>query len=416
MNLLNTTLKNSIQVIVRFIISVLNIKIVAVLVGPSGMALVSQLNNALQIGVSFANLGFREGIVKYISEHKGDTEKQAEYVSTSIIAVVATSAFLGLIALIFSRTLSNYILNSEDFYQLFRLSGIYLFCTSLINLLLAFLNGLERQKQFILLNIILTVSGFLVALGAVLTWGLDGLIWAQIFITAIAFVCGVFIYKSAINIKIKRFSPQVIKKLSKYSAMTLFSAVLAPMLYIIIRKTIETETSMDTAGLWDGINKISNNYFLIITSAFSYYFIPTFSQLTSHKAIVNEVKKAYKLLIPLLLVGGLGIFFTKDLVIKLLFTTEFENMRPLFIWQVIGDFFKVLTWIISMLFIAKARIKTYISTELVSMVLQVVLVKVISAHLGSEYINLYYAIENALFFFVIMTIFYFYYIKGRSKV
>lgn len=416
MNLLNTTLKNSVQVIIRFAISILNIKIVAVLVGPSGMALVSQLNNTLQVGVSLASLGFREGIVKYISEHKGDKQKQSEFISTSIIAVLGSSAFLGLIAMLFSRALSSYILNTEEFYQLFRLSGIYLVTTSLLNLLLSFLNGLEKQKQFIILNIILSVSGFLIALGAVLLWGLDGLVWAQIFLTIIAFVCGIFIYKSAIKVDIKSFSPQVIKKLGKYSAMTLFSAVIAPMLAIAIRKTIETETSMEVAGLWDGINKISNNYFLIITSAFSYYFIPTFSQLTKHRDIVNEIKKAYKLLAPLLLIGGLGIFFTKDLIIKMLFTNEFEGMRPLFIWQVIGDFFKILTWIIAMLFIAKARIKTYITTELISIGLQIILVKIIIAHLGDEYINLYYAIENCLFFFIMATIFYFYYIKERSKV
>lgn len=414
MNLVSTSLKNSIQVIIRFIISVLNIKIIAVLVGPSGMALVSNLNNALQVGLSISGLGIKDGIVKYISQHKGHRDKQNEYISTSIIAVLSTATLLGIIAFAFSKSISEYVLMSQDYYRLFRFSGIFLISASLLNLFLSIINGLEEQKYFIITNIILSVSGFLIALGALLLWGLDGLLWAQLFLTIIAFIVAIFIYKAIVNTTISRFSPEVLRKLSKYSAMGLFSAVVGPMVLITIRNIIIKETSIDTAGLWDGINKISTSYILIITSAFSYYFIPTFSQLTKKIDIVNEVKKAYKLLAPLLLLGAVSIFLGKDLIIKLLFTEEFEAMRPYFLWQVIGDFFKVLSWILAILLIAKARIKTYIIVELVAMALQVVLVKLITTHLDNSYLTLYYSIENFLYFSTLLIIFYLYYFKGRN--
>jgi O-antigen/teichoic acid export membrane protein len=413
MKLLNTTLKNSIQVIVRLIISILNIKIIAVLVGPTGMALVSNLLNALQVGVSISNLGFKEGIVKYVSQHKNEQDKQAEFISTSIIAVLFTSILIGLLTFLFSKSISEYVLKSVEYYPLFRLCGIYLSATALLNLLLSFLNGLEYQKQFVILNITLSISAFLVAIGAVVTWGLDGLLWAQIFTTIIAFITGIIIYKKVINIPIKRFSPQIIKQLSKYSIMTLFAAIAGPAIIMTIRNIIIKETSLDIAGLWDGINKISNSYILVITSSFGYYFIPTFSQLNTREEISKEVKKAYKLLLPLLLIGGTSIFFAKDQIIKILFTQEFEGMRPLFIWQTIGDFFKVLAWVIGMLLISKARIKTFITTEIISLGLQVVLVKLITSHLSSDYINLYYAIENFIYFLMMISIFHFYYRKEK---
>lgn len=414
MNLVSTSLKNSIQVIVRFAISVLNIKIVAVLVGPSGMALVSQLNNVLQVGLSFSNLGIKDGIVKYIAQHKDDKGTQNKYISTSIIAVLFTSILIGIIAFIFSKNLSEHYLKTDEYYLIFRFASIFLVASSLLNLLLSILNGLEQQKYFIITNIVLSVSGFLVALSAVLVWGLDGLLWAQLFLTFFAFLFGIIIYKRVVKINSYTFSTEVLKKLSKYSAMGLFSAVVGPMIYIAIRNIIIIESSIEMAGLWDGINKISNSYILIITSAFSYYFIPTFSQLERKQDIVNEVKKAYQLLIPLLLFGALVIFFGKDLIIKILFTKEFEDMRPFFIWQVIGDFFKVLSWILAILLIAKARIKTYITIELIAMGLQVLLVKLITTHLDHSYLTLYYSVENILYFLALVFVFYLYYFKGRK--
>lgn len=414
MNLITTSLKNAIQVIVRFAISILNIKIIAVLVGPSGMALVGYLNNALQVGLSISNLGFKDGIVKYISQYKGDKNTQNKYISTSIIAVFIASIFLSIIALLFSKKISEHIFLSDEYFRIFRFAGIFLITNSLFNLLLSILNGLEKQKYFILLNIVLSVSGFLVALGAILLWGLNGLLWAQLFLCTIAFLLGIRIFKRIVKTKISYFSFNILKNLSKYSTMALFSAVTGPIVYLIIRNILRTETSMITLGLWDGINRISTNYLLIITSAFSYYFIPTFSQITNKRGIVNEVKKTYKVLAPLLLIGGLTIYFGKDIIIKLLFTEEFLEMRPLFIWQVIGDFFKIMAWILATLLIAKARVKTYLILETAAMALQIILIKLITTHLSNDYLTLYYCIENFLYFITLCIIFYFYYFKGRN--
>jgi len=414
MNLIRTSLKNAIQVMVRIVVSFLNVKIIAVLVGPSGMALVSQLVNSLQLGLSISSLGFKDGIVKYVSQHKNESKKQAIYISTSLIAVIIASAIVGLLALLFSRSISAYLLQTEDYYLLFRFSGLYFLSAALLNLLIAILNGLEKQNLFIRINITLSVSGFLISLGAVLQWGLSGLLWAQIFNVLVAFVYGFWIYQRHVRVALKRFSFKALKKLSHYSIMTLFSAFAAPFIFVSIRNIIISETSLEVAGLWDGINKISSNYILIITSAFSYYFIPTFSQLTTREGIVSEVRKTYRLLVPLLLIGGLGIYLSKDLIIRILFTEEFMMMRPFFKWQVIGDFFKVLAWIPAILLIAKARIKTYLSSELISLALQLVLVKIFTAHLAQDYLTLYYAVENFLYFIMMFGIFYFYYLKDSK--
>lgn len=415
MNLVSTSLKNAIQVIVRIVVSFLNVKIIAVLVGPSGMALVSQVINSLQVGLSISSLGFKDGIVKYVSQYKDDKDEQSTYISSSIISVVIASACVGLLALLFSKTISEHLLQTEDYYLLFRFSGLYFLSAALLNLLISILNGLEKQKLFISINIVLSISGFLISLAAVLQWGLTGLLWSQVFNVLIAFAYGLWVYRQHVKVPLKGFSFKVLKKLSHYSAMTLFSAFAAPFVFVSIRNIIISQTSIEVAGLWDGINKISSNYILVITSAFSYYFIPTFSQLKTRKSIVSEVKKTYTLLLPLLAIGAIAIYLSKDIIIRVLFTEEFLPMRPFFKWQVLGDFFKVLAWIPAILLIAKAKIKTYITTEIISLALQIVLIKIFTSVLPQEHLTLYYAVENFIYFLLMFSIFYIYYVKGRKS-
>ena len=76
--LIKVSIRNSIQVITKFIVGVLNIKIIAVTVGAEGMALLGQLNNFLQISSGISSLGFNKGIVKLISQHKMINNCKAE--------------------------------------------------------------------------------------------------------------------------------------------------------------------------------------------------------------------------------------------------------------------------------------------------------------------------------------------------
>lgn len=52
-------------------------------------------------------------------------------------------------------------------------------------------------------------------------------------------------------------------------------------------------------------------------------------------------------------------------VIKLLFTPDFMPMSHLFAWQLAGDFFKICSWLIAYLMVAKAMLKMFIITEII---------------------------------------------------
>jgi PST family polysaccharide transporter len=54
------------------------------------------------------------------------------------------------------------------------------------------------------------------------------------------------------------------------------------------------------------------------------------------------------------------------MIISILFTSEFQPVSELFFWQLIGDFFKVCSWILALHFLAKKQTLAYFITEIFS--------------------------------------------------
>jgi PST family polysaccharide transporter len=138
-------------------------------------------------------------------------------------------------------------------------------------------------------------------------------------------------------------------------------------------------------------------YLMIITSSFGVYYLPRLSELTNNNDIKREIKTAYKVIIPCLLVGLLGVYFGRFIIIRILFSSEFYAMSDLFFWKLIGDFLKISSWLIAYLMSAKSMTKLFITIEIVFTASYVGLVVILGNSIGLRGIVLGYAINYAVY-------------------
>ena len=407
--MLNTALikaaaKNSIQVIVKLVIGFANIKLIAVLAGPSGMATFGILQNYLQMGSGISNLGFQNGIIKYLAAYKSESRKSS-MLSTAIISIAIVSLVLGISSLIFASNISQLLFNNSTQSTTIQLTGIYLITSSAANLASAILTGFQHIGKYILLNIFMSISGFILIVIGLYYYGTNGLLIAFTLALIPTSLLAYLIAFRGKSIKVSKFNRTHLKRLMGYSLMNITSAIIAPLTLIIVRGIIINNTSLEVSGYWEGINKISNNYILVITASFSYYFLPKFSKIGHNKELRKEIKSTLITVLPLLAIGGISIYLLRDIIIKLLFDESFNGMEPLFIWQILGDTFKITAWIFATLLIAKGKIKTYIFTEIVSFILITTIAWGSIVWLKVESINLYYFIENVIYLTILVTIY-----------
>ena len=93
------------------------------------------------------------------------------------------------------------------------------------------------------------------------------------------------------------------------------------------------------------------------------YILPRFSEIDDVKEFRKEVFSFYKTIIPVLLIGFLVIYVFRSYIVSFIFTDNFEPVEGLFIWQILGDFVKVLSTVIAYQFLAKKMFWHYILTE-----------------------------------------------------
>ena len=65
----------SISTIVKMLAGFVSVKVVSVIIGPSGLALLGQLSNFSVIVMTFASGGINNGVTKYIAEFKETNHK-----------------------------------------------------------------------------------------------------------------------------------------------------------------------------------------------------------------------------------------------------------------------------------------------------------------------------------------------------
>lgn len=359
----------AISTLVKMLTSFITVKVVAVVIGPTGIALLGQLNNFTNILLSVASGGINNGITKHIAENKDAPRKIQLFLSTALHITLILSVFCGLSLILFASTLSRLILSDVKYSYVFILFGISITLYTLNSFILSVLNGYKDFKKFINISIVTSLVGALFTVGLVWVWNLKGALISVVTYQSVVFFITLFMvakskWLTIINFN-KHFSRAVLKKYLGYSLMTLVTAATVPVSQLLIRSYVITNLSLNEAGWLEAINRISGMYLMVITSSFGVYYLPRLSEIKDKKELKKEIFTAYKVIIPLITIGFTLIYFGRDIIIRILFTKEFYPMRDLFVWQLTGDIFKISSWLLAYLMIAKSMTKQYILIEII---------------------------------------------------
>lgn len=353
--------------LVRMLTGLISVKIVASIIGPAGVALVGQLNNFATMALSLSTGGINSGITKYIAEYKNDNSKIKDCLSTAFKITLLCSLLVGLTLILFHDILSQSVMLSPGYGYVFIIFGFTILLYALNMGLASIINGFKEFQKYVKVNIAGSILGLVFTLSLVWIWELKGALISAVTFQSIMLFVSLWMIRKAPWLKWENFKQKLNNDLARkylnYSLMAFATASVTPISQMLLRGYVISEISATEAGWWEAMNRISNMYLMVITTSFSVYYLPRLSELTNKKELRNEICRSYKVIIPCLLAGLTIIYLLRHLVIKLLFTPEFLPMENLFIWQLGGDFFKITSWLLAYLMVAKTMTKWYIVTE-----------------------------------------------------
>jgi PST family polysaccharide transporter len=368
MTLIKTSVLSAISTIIRVIAGFISIKIVAVYIGPSGLALMGQFQNFIGMMSSVASAGVNSGIVKYTAEYYEDEQIKQKIWSSALKISLVLIIPMAIVIIFLADFISMKLLNTTEYGSIFIVFAITVVFFVLNGLMTSILNGQKEIKKLTLLNIVGSLFGLAVTILLVTQYELYGALLAGIVSQSIVFfVTLTFVLKSSwfkLSMFLGSMDKEYRNKLLKFSAMALVSATMIPLSHIYVRDYIGTNIGWDEAGYWQAIWRISETYLMLITTTLSIYYLPKLSSIQDKSELRAELLYGYKIILPIVIMMALGIYLFRDLIISILFTKEFSPMAELFLYQLIGDVIKIAAWLLGYIMIAKAMTRLFIFSEI----------------------------------------------------
>lgn len=355
-------------VFTRIIAGLLTSKAIAVIIGAEGLALVGNLRNFVASAQTLATLGVYKGVVKYVNDFKEDLVRLSKTLSTVYYFGFITTILVSFFCYFKAETINELIFPTYNNYvYVIKIFAIVLPFYALNMFSFSIMNGFSKYKILIIINIIGQVLSLCVALLLIYQKNLDGALISVAISESLIFLItlvGIINRKSLMPlIHVNQVSLSYLKKLSSYSGMALFSAVILPLVILAIRSHIIETIGYKDAGFWEAMLRISKYYLMFVSALLGFYVIPRFAEINDVSEFKKEVFSLYKKIIPYFALGLLLIYLLRPFIVRIVFTEEFAPVTELFMWQILGDFVKVLSMIIAYQFLAKKMFWHYIITE-----------------------------------------------------
>lgn len=383
----------------RMISNLVILKLIAVYVGPVGLGVLGNFMSLTTIATVFAGGGISNGITKYVAEYSLAPLRRIRFIQSALVYGTFFSIAIFLISLFFSKNFSIYIFGNEQQAWLLPFFGLAQFFCFIGTGTVAIANGQQRYDIFAKICIsaylaLIPVSWFLI-----IFYKVDGAAIALLLTIACTSVPAMyFIARSGVfNLIRFKLAHQDARNLLRFSIMLLASALFFPSAEIFIRHEISAQLGALDTGIWQAINRLSGAYLGFFSVFLSTYYMPKLSRLVEKKEILKEIQRHLVLIGVVFITFGFGLYFFKDFAIQMLFAKSFMPVGDHIGLELAGDFFRILSYVIGFLGVAKASVYLYVCAELLQTLLYTSLTWLALHHGG----NLHTVMQGYLLTYVI---------------
>ncbi len=408
--LFKITSLNGVSILIKIAIGLITSKILAVFVGPGGMALIGNFRNFLTSVESVSSLGFQNGIVKYVAENDKNESQLKKIISTLFLCLIGVSTVVGTVLFFFADYWNKKVFGENvNYFYVFKILAIAIpfYVASLY--LIAIINGLGKFKKVIYINILGNILGLVITAFFVFNYNVYGALLSIVitpsllFFISLFYLSGEILVTKFLSLKILDFS--ILKNLSHYFIMAMIPGILGPIVSLFIRNHLIEATDLTHAGYWEAMQRISAYYILFVNTLLMVYYYPKLVTSESISKTKSVVWSFYKNVLPLFTLGLIIIYFCKSLIIKILFAPAFEPVSKLFFWQLLGDLLRVVSLILGLQFFAKKMTKAFIITEITSLSISLISNFILINYFKTEGVVMAHALTYFVYLIVLIVYF-----------
>ena len=390
-------------------LQIVRTKIIALLLGPTGVGLLGIYNNIVDMVRNVTGLGINFSGVREIAQACGTNDEAT--VAKKALLLRRWSYITGIVGalalILLCYPISIFSFNTGDYSLPIACLAAAVFFTSISQAQIALLQGTRNLVSMAKASVIGVLLSIVIVTPIYYFWGIDGMVVAIIlmaisnFLLSHYFVSRLKISKAQMSFKETINSGREMVKLGFASAI---SGIIGTIAMYYVRSFISGHGSIDDVGFFQASWSISNVYLLTVLNAMAADFFPRLTAVNNDNEKVNRLVNEQTEIA--LLIGGpliIAMFIFSSLIITILYSSEFSVSVMLLNYFVVGSFFKLLSWPICIISGAKGAIKQILISEISWNIVFIGLIWMFWGSMGMKGIGLAY-ILSYIYYLVILFI------------
>ncbi|MCE0760338.1 O-antigen translocase [Marinobacter sp. G11] len=356
--------------VVNIALSIIRMKVIAVLLGPAGIGLLGIYNNLKQMVGNAAGLGMGSSGVRQIAGAKGNAET-LNRVSRVLLAAHLVQGTLAMVAVwLFRGPLAVWLTGDATLATEIGLVGIAILLSLLATAHTALLQGLRRIGDLGRVTVIGAFVATVFGLLAVWWFGKAGLIWFLIvqplanLLAALFFIRRLPREAATSSMGLKEIWATW-KPMARLGAAFMAGGLATTGTLLLVRALVTRELGLDAAGYFAAAWGITMTYVGFLLGAMGADYYPRLTEVIHNQDVANRLMNDQAQLglaiggpVLLLLIGW------APWLITLLYAGDFGPAATLLQWQTVGNVFKLASWAMSFAIVAGAHARIYFFMEL----------------------------------------------------
>lgn len=401
--LLKVTAMTGLLTLLRMAMGFVIAKVVAIYTGPTGMAMLGQVQSMVGSLNGIINAPVGSGVVRFTAEYKEQGfEACAPWWSAALQWVLIISVIAIPVGVLLAKPIASSLFKDSGLSWVVVATVCVLPFSAIGTLCNSVINGQQLYRRYVGLGILSALISGGVMLGMIAWQSIEGALLAAAVQAALIGVVMLIANLRQPWFKLRYWwggvEPKARKQIGGYMLMAITSALTVPISLILVRNILISQVGWDATGQWQAVYKISEVYLGVITMALGTYYLPRLASLTGIDAIVNEIHKTARVIIPIVASMALGVYLLRDVAIYLLFTEEFRSARDLFSIQLSGDVVKIASWLYAYPMLSRGATKWFMGTEILFSLSFVALTYLFVSNMGLKGAPIAYLVNYSVYF------------------
>jgi len=350
------------------VMRIVRMKVIAVILGPSGIGLLGVFSSVTQLAETAVILGVETTGVRSIADAKGKDDREAVARSTSILG--KGTFWLGLIGSIVFLTLvfpiSRFTFGDDDRAGALAILSLTIFFGSICAGRRAVLQGLRRIADLAAMNMVSAFSGTVIGVICIYFLGEQGIVPLLVAISAIAMLTAWWFSRKTRVASIEMTFAEVLRgmePLLKLGVVFMSSTLMSAAVAYLSRVFLIRQFGMPEVGLYQAASVLSMLYTGFVLQAMGADFYPRLvaarDSNESNRLVNEQVEVGLLLAVP----GVVATLTFSSLVINLFYSPAFLPAVEILRWQILGVLLQVAAWPLGYVLVAQGRSKLFFWSE-----------------------------------------------------